>query len=131
MVRNASPQEWRKKVADKKRVEKVVTLRKYAKLCKKEGIQSSRFRTEGSEPDGQSSKPKPQKPKKKAPAVEKVESVEDKQKAKKEHAKEQLKSIEEALHRRKEKRKLATATNSKGQPVFKGKIFGILEKLQK
>eukprot|EP01039_Chlorochromonas_danica_P009825 gene9825-10868_t len=148
MGKVSNPLEWRKREANKKRIAKVATLRKYAQLCKQEGIQSNRVRvnrtTENDNNDQQplqSSTNSSDKPKRKSnkphqsslSSLEQLNKVkiEEKRKEQEERNKERVRGIEEALHRRKEKRKLATAKNNRGQPLFKGKILNILEKLQK
>lgn len=131
--RGGNPNAWRQRQAEKKRVEKAATLRKYAKLCKKEGIKSDRVRIKGEAADAA---PPKKAVKKSTNVIEEAaqlaqQRAQEKEKEKERQRKEKLREVEAALHKRKEKRKLATAKNSKGQPLFKGKILNILERLQK
>lgn len=139
MTRVTNPQTWRKKIVEKKRINKAITLRKYAKLAKQEGIQSSRVRLD-SNPSTSSDSHASAEVKKRKPKVkpnrpnldEQAKQVmEEKQRRQEEHKKEQIQAIEQALKKRKEKKAMMTAKNSKGQPVFKGKILNILDKLTK
>ena len=142
--------QWRKREFEKKKIEKIHTLRKYAKLLKKENItDSKRFKvkdhqnnhaSEGNLADGQaneSSHEKSNTPQKKnnKKTPSKQEKFQEAKAAKEEERRlreeERIKKIQESIKRRKEERKVLTLKNKKGQPVLKGHIHKILGKLMK
>eukprot|EP01031_Cornospumella_fuschlensis_P034279 gene34279-41491_t len=136
MTKVTNPQTWRKKIVEKKRINKAITLRKYAKLAKQEGIQSDRVnldrKTSTSSADAPEIKRKPKaKPTRPSLEDQAKQVMDEKKRRQEEHKKEQIQAIEQALKKRKEKRAMMTAKNGKGQPVFKGKILSILDKLTK
>ncbi|RYG69143.1 hypothetical protein EON64_03475 [archaeon] len=138
MTRVTNPQTWRKKIVEKKRINKAITLRKYAKLAKQEGIQSDRVRLDNNPRSSSESHPSPEirkkskaKPNRPNLEVQARQVMEEKQRRQEEHKQEQIQAIEQALKKRKEKKAMMTAKNKKGQPLFKGKILNILDKLTK
>jgi hypothetical protein len=127
-----------KKLKDQetKNFKKAAQLRKYAKLCEKEGIQSDRVRT-GKKSEGE--EPAKRRDAKEQPKKRRAYSAEE-EAAKKQRVErdtqEELhaqweREKEEALKRREEKRKLMTKRTKKGQPVLGNHIKNMLEKLQK
>ena len=122
--------DWKQRENEKKRIAKSATLRKYAKLCKAEGIQSDRVnlgvRTDRDR-DANAI------PKSKTPKVDKtkISQLEHIQLRREEEKQESIKAIEESLRKRKEKQKIMTKKTKKGQPVMAGRILNILEKLNK
>lgn len=126
--------ELRKKEQETKRYKKAAALRKYAKLCKAEGIQSDRVHIGKKEEGGERETKKPEQ----RPAYKPFQRAE-KEAARLqqiEHEKEQLrlqaqKEKEEALKRREEKRKALSKKTKRGQPVLGNHVKSILEKLQK
>lgn len=132
----ANNRKWIVKNVEKKRINKIATLKKYAKLCKAEGIQSDRINVHGSENDREFKAKKLVKTKlvgqlsrqhviaeaasnrKASEKAEKQREFERKQEEKKQR-----------LQVRKEKKKIMTAKTRKGQPIFAGRIKNILDKL--
>jgi hypothetical protein len=139
---------YQKKELERKRIHKVATLKKYAKLCKAEGIKSDRVnlstntkKSEKNETDAPSEKSssshhgssgsykskksgQDKKPKKEEPLTR-----EEQKKEIQSQLTERIKGIEEALKKRKELKKSMTQKTAKGQPVMKGRINNILQKL--
>lgn len=126
----------KKKELETQRFKKAAALRKYAKLCKAEGIQSDRVHIGKKEDKSDSSVDseksakrtafKPfQRAEKEAARLQQIEHE------KEEHRKQAQKEKEEALKRREEKRKALSKTTKRGQPVLGNHIKSILEKLQK
>lgn len=141
---------WREREQRKKHISKIATLKKYAKLAKREGIVSDRVRMDNPstspdqptrEQDQQNSEPRPvrkegndkakktddhtrvtEQSKRKSPAEEERERREQ-MFAQREQEK------QAASHRRKEMHKIMTKRTSKGQPVMAGRIKNILGKL--
>ena len=130
--------QWKKKQLEKKHIQKVATLKKYAKLVKAEGIQSSRVRVQGSSdtnqpPPSQSrshhnKEGKGHHGKQQLPKPKVVSKEEEKTKIKEELS-EKVKKIEESVKKRKQLKRELTKKTDKGQPVMKGKIKNILSKL--
>lgn len=132
-------QKWandiKKKEQETKRFKKAATLRKYAKLCKAEGIQSDRVRIgdrkEKSDTDSAEHQKRPKdsyrpfkKAEKEAVRLEQAKQEKDMQ------AQQRLKDKEDAIKKREEKRKVLSKTTKKGQPILGNHIKSILSKLQ-
>ncbi|KAJ1421537.1 hypothetical protein B484DRAFT_452685 [Ochromonadaceae sp. CCMP2298] len=125
--------EKKRKDQETKNFKKAAALRKYAKLCEKEGIQSDRVRT-GKKSDSEEEPKRRETKEKKRPYEREEES------AKKLRVERELRDAqraqwdrekEEALNKREEKRKLMMKRTKKGQPVLGNHIKSMLEKLQK
>lgn len=121
---------WRSNQKALKNAKKIVILKKYAKLCKKEGIVSDRVRigkhepnssSEGHErPQVSSKKPSQSKPQPPASAVSPPEEVKV----------DKLELLKEAKAKeRKQQHKIMTMKTKTGQPVMAGRIKNILSKL--
>jgi hypothetical protein len=132
--------EKRKKEQEVKRHKKSAMLRKYAKLCIKEGIQSDRVNTGPRKEVEDSGGKKTMKSKEKEntgnykpfkKAEEYAAKVEQAHKEKEELRKLSMQEKENALKRREEKRKLLSKKTKKGQPLLGNHMKSILEKLQK
>jgi hypothetical protein len=139
MVKSAKhiKNKWQQKELEKKRIKKITTLRKYAKLCKREGLESDRVNinkkndnadeTEDHKPEKKIHKPfKPKKVE-----IPQQSPAEIQRQQREEQVKENIKKMEESLKRRKEQRKILTKKTAKGQPVLGGQIKNILGKLMK
>jgi hypothetical protein len=127
----------KKKEQETKRFKKAAALRKYAKLCKREGIQSDRVRIgkkedkEEGESTSASANTKQQKDHKPFRRAEKeAERQEQLEHDKEQHRLATQKQKEEALRKREEKRKALSKTTRKGQPVLGNHIKSMLQKLQ-
>jgi hypothetical protein len=126
--------DMKKKEQETKRFKKAAMLRKYAKLCKAEGIQSDRVRLEKREssedPRQKKSKPDSQyRPFKRAEAE--AVRAEQAEKEKEEQIRERQKQKEEAIRKREEKHRALSKTTKKGQPKLGNHMKALLEKLQK
>lgn len=145
---------WQKKQQEKKKVEKISTLRKYAKLLKKENIKDSkRIRidksdtktngaeksTEGSSTNELEQRTPQSKPKRyqnqtsQSPKGNNPKDLptlrEAKEQERQRREQENSQKIAESKKRRKQERKALTQKTKKGQPVLKGHIQKILGKL--
>ena len=121
---------------------KTAALRKYAKLCKAEGIESQRVNmgermksSDNIDESGETKKIK--KEKKKSPSINpfhKEEKIANERKlnvAKKDALlTEKQKEIEQKKKERDEKRKIFKQKTSKGQPLMKNRITSLLSKIQ-
>lgn len=139
--------ELKRKEIERKRYEKASTLRKYAKLCMKEGIQSDRVHIgKKDKSDNQVNndndiqkndkqhemKTKFDKVKHFQGKIEKHnELILNEQLEKERLISESLQNKKEALQKRAIKCKLLTKKTKKGQPVLGNQMKLILEKLQK
>jgi hypothetical protein len=145
MVNARHLSDWKKKELEKKKIQKIHTLRKYAKLLKKENITDSdriklkgndteRLNSEGLTGNTNSRQKDTRKPKPlshQTPLTSEATLSEKRQEEREQREKERQKEIEEANRRRKKERKLLSLKTSKGQPVLKGHIQKLLGKLQK
>lgn len=122
------------KELETQRHQKAAVLRKYAKLCKAEGIQSDRVnmehKTEKSDKRTEKKKdiPKP------APFRNSLLEAEQRKNdkiASKDEREQKLQKKEELEKTRNEKRKVMLKKTRKGQPIMKNQISAILEKLTK
>jgi hypothetical protein len=146
MVNTRHLSDWKKKELEKKKIQKIHTLRKYAKLLKKENItDSDRIKVksrdaeklnnedasgnEDSTRKKDTRKPKPFSPQ--PSSTSEATLSEKRQEEREQREKERQREIEEANRRRKKERKLLSLKTSKGQPVLKGHIQKLLGKLQK
>jgi hypothetical protein len=128
-------EEIKKKDIETKRHKKAAALRKYAKLCKAEGIQSDRVHM-GKKED-KDERPETEKPAKRPDfkpfqrAEKEAARLKQQEHEKEEHRLQMQREKEEALKKREEKRKALSKTTKRGQPVLGNHIKSILEKLQK
>ena len=119
--------EKKKREEETKRHEKAAALRKYAKLCAKEGIVSSRVNMKNIpnapvQPEKVVVSEKSVKPKKEAQRVsDEVNPLKERE--------DREKQQREAIERRNEKRRAMMQKTKKGQPVMKNQITSILSKL--
>eukprot|EP00600_Ochromonadales_sp_CCMP1393_P000940 CAMPEP_0174977852 /NCGR_PEP_ID=MMETSP0004_2-20121128/13837_1 /TAXON_ID=420556 /ORGANISM="Ochromonas sp., Strain CCMP1393" /LENGTH=161 /DNA_ID=CAMNT_0016229077 /DNA_START=158 /DNA_END=643 /DNA_ORIENTATION=- len=125
--------EDRQRAKEVQRFKKAAQLRKYAKLCKSEGIVSDRVRIGSKDDSGPVSKSN-QVSARPRPFRYEEETAKRNKLAKEEkeilyQEKEQEKA--EALRRREEKRKALGKKNKKGQPVLGNHIKSLLEKIHK
>lgn len=138
-MRKFQAQKWandiKKKEQETKRFKKAATLRKYAKLCKAEGIQSDRVRMgdrkEQSEAEAAEHHKKPKdhhrpfrRAELEAMRLEQAKEEKDMQ------VQQRLKDKEEAIKKREEKRRALSKTTKKGQPKLGNHIKSLLSKLQ-
>jgi hypothetical protein len=135
---------WQQKEQEKARFQKAQTLRKYAKLCKAEGVESSRVNlgynkkksvdnekelTDGSR--GESSGKMKYSTYKLHKAKAEGDDKADKIQRTKHDLESKIRGIEESIKKRKQLKKDICKKTSKGQPVMKGRITHILGKLMK
>lgn len=121
---------WREREQKRKHVSKISTLKKYAKLVKKEGFVSDRVRIDGV--DRTENPDKQKKIQQVSPMRRQKETVNPREVEREERNKAiELREQEkrEKLKQRKEKAKIMTQRTSKGQPVMAGRIKSILGKL--
>jgi hypothetical protein len=134
-----TPNQWRKREFEKKKIEKIHTLRKYAKLLKKENItDSSRIKINSNDQQNDAPQPERRPPSgKKKPHFNKyqVEATsnprETQAEERQQREEERIKKMQESIKRRKEERKVLSLKTKKGQPVLKGHIQKMLGKLMK
>jgi len=124
----------KKKEIESKRVHKASALRKYAKLCKREGVQSSRVRIDGELEPLKVSKISSYKTSAEKNALASTTATLDvtkDEKTQKENdiARKQREIAQAAEKRRKRKREINSRTR-KGQPILGNQMKHILEKLQ-
>lgn len=129
-------EELKKKEQETKRFKKAAMLRKYAKLCKAEGIKSDRVRMgdkdksdEPSERPPKKSKLDQHRPFKRAEVQ--AARTEQAEKEKEELVQERLKQKEDAIRKREQKHRALSQTTKKGQPRLGNHMKALLEKLQK
>ena len=122
----------KKKELETKRFQKAAALRKYAKLCKAEGIQSDRVYMGKKEdrPTGDIKENKKVEYKPFRRAEREAERLQALEAEKERQRQENLQLKEEAIRKRDEKRKALSKKTKKGQPVLGNQIKNILEKLQ-
>lgn len=127
-------EELRKKEQETKRFKKAAMLRKYAKLCKAEGIQSDRVRI-GERDKSEPAAVRPQKEKVEHRPFRRAEAqaarLEQAEKDKEAEMQEKLKQKEEAIRKREQKHRALSKTTKKGQPRLGNHMKVLLEKLQK
>lgn len=126
--------ELRKKEQETKRFKKAAMLRKYAKLCKAEGIQSDRVRIGDKSEAPAGSPPKKTKPDQHRPfkrAEVQAARMEQAEKEKQDLIQEKLKQKEDAIRKREQKHRALSQTTKKGQPRLGNHMKVLLEKLQK
>ena len=151
MTKGRNP--WQQKQFEKKKILKIQTLRKYAKILKRENIEDSqRLRFSKTNianhsieiekedfdaneivnqaPNSNNNYPIQKKSKRPTPADE-LSLKEKKEFERQEREQQRLKGIEEANRKRKTERKMLSLKTKKGQPVLKGHINKILGKLLK
>jgi len=136
---------WQQNDLEKKRLKKIVTLRKYAQLCKHEGVDSDRINLKKkSSPNNENIStekrredsrpkiaPKPKVDRLQKLASDKQNAIEEQLQQKKAEMGEKIQKIKESIKHRKDQHKLMTKKNAKGQPVLGGRIKNILDKLIK
>ncbi len=129
---------YQKKEHERKRIQKVVTLKKYAKLCKAEGIQSNRVNlgkvsteTKMNNPEASNLRKLAKKENSASKTKEPSSNKQQQKQAVHDQLTDRIKGIEEAMNKRKQLKKCMTSKTSKGQPVMKGRIQNILSKLMK
>jgi hypothetical protein len=130
---------------------KSAALRKYAKICKEEGVESQRVnvhkQSKSSSPgrdegDGDGTKDnrdsvtkkKEKKVSKSIPFAKERRIAQESQRSREDHAtrqKEKEEEIHKAKNERDSKRRQHMQKTSKGQPVMKTRVLGLLEKIQK
>lgn len=124
----------RKKELEKQRHQKSATLRKYAKLCKAEGINSDRVNL-GNKQNDEVVKNNVKKESKTYRPFSKAEAqamqLENSIKEKELQREANLLNKNHAIKKREEKHKSLSKTNKKGQPILGNHIKSILAKLQK
>lgn len=126
----------KKKEQETKRFKKAAMLRKYAKLCKAEGIQSDRVRLEKRDASEEAA-PRQKKGKQDSQyrpfkrAEAEAVRAEQAEKEKEEQIRERQKQKEEAIRKREEKHRALSKTTKKGQPKLGNHMKALLEKLQK
>lgn len=127
----------KKKEIETRRHEKSSMLRKYAKLCKKEGIQSDRVNLNSSSGQTNSEEKEPKKAKTKAktksPFKKELQQAEERKqelstKATAQKDNETKKKL--SLKTREERRRNMTRRTSSGQPILGNQISSMLQKLQ-
>lgn len=129
---------WREREQKKKRIAKITTLKKYAKLAKKEGIVSDRVRLDSNKPDNEeasnghradsSSKNRP-KPGNQSQQPPKLTPLQEQKASRDEFFAQKEAEKKAALKKRKDMHKIMTQRTSRGQPVMAGRIKNILGKL--
>jgi hypothetical protein len=121
------------KELETQRHEKAAVLRKYAKLCKAEGIQSDRVNLErkSEKPDKRVEKKKESKPAPFNKSLMEAEQRKNEKIASKDEREQKLRKKEELEKSRNEKRKIMLKKTRKGQPIMRNQISAILEKLTK
>lgn len=137
-IKKFQAQKWandiKKKEMETKRFKKAATLRKYAKLCKAEGIQSDRVRMGDRKEKSEGDADAPSKSKDTYRPFKRAEQeavrLEQAKQEKDMLAQQRLKEKEEAIRRREEKRRTLSKTTKKGQPLLGNHIKSILSKLQ-
>ena len=131
-------QDIKKKEFETKRYKKAATLRKYAKLCAREGIVSDRVnmsakKTVGSSSDISEEPRHDNKKPKKNPFADAMRIAEERKLAKEQQLlekKQREAEIEDAAKKREEKRKMHMKRTKKGQPLLGNQIQNMLTKLQ-
>lgn len=145
--KNLSSLQTKKEEREVERHKKSATLRKYAKLCKAEGIESERVNVDlGGDKDGEGKrdasirvdmKDKRDKKKKKdkaSPYQKEERQAQDNRRAKKEEEERreaQQVEIKEKQKVRDESRKLHLKRTSKGQPLMNNRVKDLLSKIEK
>lgn len=134
-------QKKRQILADKKRIKKHADLRKYAKLCKQEGIISDRVNLNSSENgignvsqengiNSDKTSKVNEKMKPFAKALETANKRKEEAELIKQAAANKKEEIQKAKKIRDEKRKMHMKRTKKGQPLLNDQIKGILTKLK-
>lgn len=128
---------WREREQKKKHIAKIVTLKKYAKLAKKEGIVSDRVRLDSNKPDseGNTNENRASTPSKNRPkpsnqsAPPKPTPLQEQRASRDEFFAQKETEKKTAMKKRKDMHKIMTQRTSRGQPVMAGRIKNILGKL--
>lgn len=128
----------KRKIIEGEAHKKAARLRKYAKLCKAEGIQSDRVnmnsaakvQSSSSQPTNPNGKRKVSKNSLQVRAISVAAKAEAERAEKQQQQEERQHEKEEALKRRAEQRKLLSKTNKKGQPALGNRMKAMLTKIQ-
>lgn len=124
----------RKKEIETERFQKASMLRKYAKLCKSEGIQSDRVnlgndRTAVKLKDKTKFEREPPQPFSKA--IEDAAKLRSDKSVEIKKRESEMKSQDEKQKQRRERSRLLSQKTKKGQPVMKNRITSLLDKIMK
>ena len=135
--------ERKKEISERKRIEKAKMLRDYARLCKREGIESDRVhigpKVECREPDGQETTEEviPRKGKQKQPKVNPFSQEQKKAELEKAQidlanraSKDNQKVMEQKRAQRNAERKKHLVRTKRGQPIMANQIQSLLGKLK-
>lgn len=128
---------WREREQKKKHIAKIATLKKYAKLAKKEGIVSDRVRLDSNKTENKGSSnenrvPPPSKNRPKQNVQQqssKPTPLEEQRASRDEYFAQKEAEKKAAMKKRKDMHKIMTQRTSRGQPVMAGRIKNILGKL--